>query len=58
MFERTNNAEINPDLKLNEQDPVVFERLLKAIQRKDLGLYCSNKAAREGLNVMKYMIEQ
>ena len=53
MFEKSNNPDINPDLKLNEQNQVVIERLMKAVQRKDLGLYCSNKAARDGLNQIK-----
>ena len=58
MFEKSNNPELNPDLKLNEQNPTAIDRLIKGIQRKDLGLYCSNKAARDGLCLVKYMIEQ
>ena len=53
MFEKTNNPQMNPDLKLNEQNPTAIERLIKGIQRKDLGLQCSNKAARDGLNLIK-----
>jgi hypothetical protein len=58
LFEKTNNPDVNPELTLADQNPAVLERLIRGIQRKDLGLYCSNSATREGLAFSKYLIEQ
>jgi len=38
MFEKTNNPDVNPNEKLCDQNPTVIERIIKSIQRKDLGL--------------------
>ena len=38
MFEKTNNPDVNPNEKLCDQNPTAIERIIKSIQRKDLGL--------------------
>ena len=38
MFEKHNNPDIDPDVKLAEQNPTAIERLMKGVIRKDLGL--------------------
>lgn len=38
MFEKTNNPDINPDLKLKDQNPYAIEKIIKSVKRKNLGL--------------------
>ena len=44
--------------KLKDQNPVVIDRLVRSIQRKDLGLNASNFKAKQGLTFVKNLIEQ
>ena len=38
MFEKTNNPDVNPNLKLKDQAPQILDRLMKNIKKTDIGL--------------------
>jgi hypothetical protein len=38
MFEKTNNPDVNPNLKLKEQNQQVLDRLIKNIKHTNIGL--------------------
>ena len=53
MFEKTNNPDVNPNLKLKEQNQQVLDRLIKNIKHTNIGLQASSEAARNGLTFIK-----
>lgn len=38
LFEKTNNPDIDPNIKLKDQNPYVIEKIIKSIKNKDIGL--------------------
>ena len=53
LFEKSNNPDIKPNLKLKDQNPYAIERIVKSVKNQKIGLYASSDAAKNGLTFIK-----